>query len=279
MVGNESLQTGNVTEDRLIQLIQRAKKSSHARHDCGKLGRLAVDIRGLSRLSTSSLRISWPYWGGTDASTAVDQTIDFYGRLRQAYPGKRIVIAEFGWPSAGYNFHNANPGTIEQAMIVRDFANWAQAYGIDYNIIEGIDQPWKTTEGGVGPYWGLLDTSHHPKFAWSGPITDSDYMERAGFAVLLGVLLSLPILAIAGVTATQAAMLGICANLLGAWVTAIIAFWKGHYFVTGAALALGLGVVLLMPLIAIALSRLDEIAAIACSAIAAGRSQCARDRS
>ena len=81
--------------------------------------------------------------------------------------------------------------------------------------------------------------------------------------MLLGVLLSLPILAIAGVTVTQAAMLAVCANMLGAWLTAIVAFWNGHYFVFGSAFALGLGALLLMPLIAIALSRLDEIAAIA----------------
>ena len=81
--------------------------------------------------------------------------------------------------------------------------------------------------------------------------------------MLLGLLLSLPILAIAGVTCSQALMLAASANVVGAWFAAIVAFWKGHYFVPGAAFALGLGVVLLVPLVAIALSRLDEIAAIA----------------
>ncbi len=50
---------------------------------------------------------------------------------------------------------------------------------------------------------------------------------------------------------------------VGAWFAAIVAFWKGHYFVPGAAFALGLGIVLLVPLVAIALSRMEEIAAIA----------------
>ena len=56
-------------------------------------------------------------------------------------------------------------------------------------------------------------------------------------------------------------MLAVSANVVGAWFTAIVAFWKGHYFVPGAAFALGLGIVLLMPLVAIALSRIEEIAA------------------
>ena len=51
--------------------------------------------------------------------------------------------------------------------------------------------------------------------------------------------------------------------MIGAWAAAIIAFWKGHYSVPGAAFALGLGMVLLLPLLAIALARIEEIAAIA----------------
>src|SRR6202034_3617566 len=176
--------------------------------------------------------------------------------------GKRIVIAEFGWPSAGYNFHNSDPGQMAQAQILRDFVTRAEAYGIDYNIVEGIDQPWKTMEGGVGPYWGLFDASHQAKFEWTGPITDPDYLKQAGLAVLLGVLLSLPILALSGATVTQAALLAVSANIVGAWFTAIVAFWKGHYYVWGAAFALGLGIILLIPLVAIAMARLEEIAAI-----------------
>ena len=53
------------------------------------------------------------------------------------------------------------------------------------------------------------------------------------------------------------------ANLAGAWFAAIVAFWNGHYFVWGAAFALTLGVALIIPLVAIALARIDEIAAIA----------------
>ena len=94
-----------------------------------------------------------PYWEGFSEAQAVDQAVLIYDKLRQAYPGKRIVIAEFGWPSAGYNMKNANPGRIEQAVALRDFVSRADAYGIDYNIVEAIDQPWKIFEGGVGPYW------------------------------------------------------------------------------------------------------------------------------
>ena len=78
------------------------------------------------------------------------------------------MIAEFGWPSAGYNLKAANPGRIEQAKVLRDFVARAEAMGIDYNIVEAIDQPWKIFEGSVGAYWGMFDTSRQAKFSWSG---------------------------------------------------------------------------------------------------------------
>ena len=263
VVGNETTLRAEMSVDDLIKLIQQVKRQSPVPVTTGEIWTVWIDHPELASAVDFIAAHILPYWEGFDASRAVDHTIEFYDKLRQMHPGKRIVIAEFGWPSAGYNFHQAEPGRFEQAMVIRDFVNRAQAYGIDYNIVEAIDQPWKTMEGGVGPYWGLFDASRQAKFPWTGPITDPDYVKQAGLAVLLGVLLSLPILALSGATVTQAALLAVSANIVGAWFTAIVAFWKGHYFVWGAAFALGLGIVLLIPLVAIAMARLEEIAAIA----------------
>ena len=263
VVGNETLLTEVISADALVKLIREVKQSSPVPVTTGEGWDTWIQHPELVSAVDFIAAHILPYWGGTDAAHVVDQTIEHYDHLRRLYPGKHIVIAEFGWPSAGYNNLGANPGRLEQAAVIRDFVSRANAYGIDYNIIEGIDRPWKTAEGGVGPYWGLLDASGHAKFSWTGPITDPDYIKRAGLAVLLGLLLSLPILAIRGVTLRQALTLTIAANVAGAWLAAIVAFWNGHYFVWGAAFALGLGTILLMPLIAIALARVDEIAAIA----------------
>ena len=263
VVGNETTLRADMSFPDLIKLIQRVKRSSPVPVTTGEIWTVWIDHPELASAVDFIAAHILPYWEGFDASRAVDHTIEFYDKLRQMHPGKRIVIAEFGWPSAGYNFHDATPGRIAQAMVLRDFVTRAQAYGIDYNIVEAIDQPWKTMEGGVGPYWGLFDTSRQAKFSWTGPISDPDYAKRAGLAVLFGLLMSLPILALAGAGGTQALMLAVSANAVGAWFAAIVAFWKGHYFVPGAAFALGLGIVLLVPLVAIALSRLEEIAAIA----------------
>ena len=60
--------------------------------------------------------------------------------------------------------------------------------------------------------------------------------------MLIGVLLSLPILTLAGATVGQAALLAAAAHAVGAWFAILFAYWNGHYFVPGAAFAFGLGV-------------------------------------
>jgi cellulose synthase/poly-beta-1,6-N-acetylglucosamine synthase-like glycosyltransferase/exo-beta-1,3-glucanase (GH17 family) len=204
-----------------------------------------------------------PYWEGVPANEAVQKTIDYYKELRDAHPGKRIVIAEFGWPSAGYNTHAADPGRAEQAMVLRDFAAQAEARGIDYNLFEAFDQPWKINEGSVGAYWGLFDASQQAKFAWTGLVSDANHWRLASLAVLLGLLLSIPILAKTRTTVAEVATLAAAANAVGAWFATVFAFWNGHYFVMGAAFAFGLGVLLLIPLVFIALARVEEIATLA----------------
>ena len=203
-----------------------------------------------------------PYWDRTTAPQAVEHTLEVYNKLRKMHEGKRIVIAEFGWPSGGYNRQESEPGRMEQATITREFVSRAEGLGIDYNVIEAFDQPWKNFEGSVGSYWGLFDATRTAKFSWTGPILNPDHQKLAAVAVATGVLVSLPILAMAGATLAQVLMLAFASHLVGAWVATVFDYWNGHYFVWGAAFAFFLGVILLVPLVAIALSRVSEIASI-----------------
>ncbi len=280
VVGNEAILRGDKTFDQLIELIRRVKRVSPVPVTTGEtwdvwLGVTSPDAspeaakeaaeKAPQLASTVDFIAAHvlPYWQGLPANKAVDEAISRYDQLRRAYPGKRIVIAEFGWPSAGYNYLKADPGRVEQATVLRDFTARAEAYGIDYNLIEAFDQPWKTNEGSVGAYWGVFDASRQAKFAWTGLVSDPDYGKVAGLAILLGLLLSLPILAKTRVTTGEATTLAIAANGVGAWFAVVFAFWNGHYFVPGAAFAFTLGILLLVPLVFIALARVEEIAAVA----------------
>jgi cellulose synthase/poly-beta-1,6-N-acetylglucosamine synthase-like glycosyltransferase/exo-beta-1,3-glucanase (GH17 family) len=248
---------------RLIKLIQRIKKSVNVPVTTGEIWNIWRDHPQLANSVDFIAAHVLPYWENFSHKQAVDQAVAMFQLLRDQFPGKRIVIAEFGWPSAGYNLRNANPGLFEQASVLRTFVGRAEAIGMEYNIVEAIDQPWKFNEGGVGPYWGILNAAREPKFAWTGPVEDPAYWKLMGIALLVGVLMSLPILRLVQPTVMQALMLSAAANGVGAWVATVFAYWTGHYFVWGSAFALILGLTLLVPLVLIAMARIEEIAAIA----------------
>jgi exo-beta-1,3-glucanase (GH17 family)/glycosyltransferase involved in cell wall biosynthesis len=263
VVGNETIYRGEQKVDGLIELIKKVKKSVNVPVTTGEIWNIWRDNPELASSVDFIAAHVLPYWENFSDKQAVDQAVDRYQLLRNQFPGKRIVIAEFGWPSAGYNLRNADPGTFEQAVVLRNFVARADAIGMEYNIVEAIDQPWKFFEGGVGPYWGILNAERQPKFAWTGPVVNANYWKLAIIAVLVGILMSLPILRLEGATAMQALLLSAAANGVGAWVATVFAYWAGHYFVFGSAFALILGLILLVPLVLIAMARIEEIAAIA----------------
>ena len=194
VVGNETIFRGEQKIDDLIELIKQVKKSVNVPVTTGEIWNIWRDNPELASSVDFIAAHVLPYWENFTSKQAVDQAVAMFQLLRDQFPGKRIVIAEFGWPSAGYNLRNADPGPFEQASVLRNFVTRAEAIGMDYNIVEAIDQPWKFFEGGVGPYWGILDASREPKFAWTGPIVNENYWKLAAIALLVGILMSLPIL-------------------------------------------------------------------------------------
>jgi exo-beta-1,3-glucanase (GH17 family)/cellulose synthase/poly-beta-1,6-N-acetylglucosamine synthase-like glycosyltransferase len=263
VVGNETIYRGEQKVDDLIELIKRVKKSVNVPVTTGEIWNIWRDYPQLAYSVDFIAAHVLPYWENFTDKQAVDQAVAMFQLLRDQFPGKRIVIAEFGWPSAGYNLRNAVPGPFEQASVLRNFVTRAEAIGMDYNIVEAIDQPWKFFEGGVGPYWGILNAAREPKFSWTGPIVNPDYWKLATIALLVGILMSLPILRLPQPAVMQSMLLSAAANGVGAWAATVFAYWAGHYFVFGSAFALTLGLILLVPLVLIAMARIEEIAAIA----------------
>jgi exo-beta-1,3-glucanase (GH17 family)/cellulose synthase/poly-beta-1,6-N-acetylglucosamine synthase-like glycosyltransferase len=263
VVGNETIYRGELKVDDLVEMIRRVKRQVSVPVTTGEIWNIWRDFPVLASSVDFIAAHVLPYWEDYPVNEAVFQAVDRYELLRRLFPGKRVVIAEFGWPSAGYNLRRSNPGLFEQAATLRDFVTHAEKIGMEYNIVEAIDQPWKFFEGGVGPYWGILNASREPKFPWAGPIVNESYWKEASIALLVGVLMSLPIFRLKRPTVLQTLVLATAASAVGAWIANIFAYWNGHYFVFGSAFALTLGCILLLPLIFIAMARIEEIATIA----------------
>ncbi len=110
-----------------------------------------------------------PYWESPyytpqiSVSNAAAHVIGRLRHLRNLYPGKRIVLGETGWPTAGQTLGAAVPGLEQQHRFLADFRRMAEADGFEYFFFEACDEGWKGAEGDVGPHWGLLDSDRRLK--------------------------------------------------------------------------------------------------------------------
>jgi cellulose synthase/poly-beta-1,6-N-acetylglucosamine synthase-like glycosyltransferase len=187
-----------------------------------------------------------------------------YEDLRAAFPGKRIVIAEFGWPSQGYNNKDADAGPALQATVIGDFIAEANRRGIAYNVIEAIDQPWKGAEGSVGAYWGLLDAARHPKFTIEGGAGNDRYRSRAILAIALGLAISVVASSLTGrpTTFAHALAVAVAGQSLAVGVAMAALYPFENYLNAGSATAWMIGIVLMVPLTAMTLIKVHEVAEI-----------------
>jgi cellulose synthase/poly-beta-1,6-N-acetylglucosamine synthase-like glycosyltransferase/exo-beta-1,3-glucanase (GH17 family) len=263
VVGNETIFRHEHTAAELAEIVRRVKRDSPVPVATADHWKAFLDHPELVDAVDQVFAHIIPYWEGLPKKSAVKGSLAIYDRLRAAYPGKKIVIGEFGWPSAGHNFEGAVPGPFSQAGLLRDFVAEANALDIDYNIVEAIDQPEKIFEGNVGPYWGILDASLRPKFAWTGPLVDTDYWKAALLAVLVGSLFSISILALPGATISQAAVLAGADHLIGDWFAGVQVYWHDHYLLHGEVITFAIALPLLGLLAPIVLFRVHEMTTVA----------------
>jgi exo-beta-1,3-glucanase (GH17 family)/glycosyltransferase involved in cell wall biosynthesis len=136
-----------------------------------------------------------PYWEGIPAESAVDYALDRLAEVQARFPKMPIVIGEVGWPSQGSTQGLAKASPQHQAAFIREFVQRAAILGLDYYLMEAIDQPWKRLqEGKAGGHWGLWDTSRSPKFSWVGPINPDHHSRLVAIgASVVGLALALPV--------------------------------------------------------------------------------------
>ncbi|WP_329741692.1 glycoside hydrolase family 17 [Dyella sp. A6] len=133
-----------------------------------------------------------PYWENDPVSPehAVRHVADVYARIQRAFPGKRVMIGETGWPSEGRPRGAAVPSVVNEARYLREFLAYAAKVKMPYNVIEAFDQPWKRVqEGTVGGYWGIFDAHARPKFPMRGPVTEDPDWWLGWLAAAAGALL------------------------------------------------------------------------------------------
>lgn len=114
-----------------------------------------------------------PYWEDTPMGLdqAVSHVLSIHGQLRQAFGAQPVWVAETGWPAAGRQRGPAVPGPQEQAQFLRELRDRTAASGIEFNVIEAFDQPWKRRfEGAMGGAWGVADAQGRLRDRGRGPL-------------------------------------------------------------------------------------------------------------
>jgi exo-beta-1,3-glucanase (GH17 family)/cellulose synthase/poly-beta-1,6-N-acetylglucosamine synthase-like glycosyltransferase len=192
IVGNESLLTGNLTVEQLIDYLKELRRSVRVPVSTAEPWHIWMRFPELARNVDYVAVHLLPYWEGIPSEQAIDYAFERFEQVKARFPNKHVVIGEIGWPSRGdrhtYRGGTATASPVEQARFMREFLARAKGQPIDYFVMEAIDQPWKANnEGRVGAYWGLYNADRTPKFDLAGPVSpDTNWEIKAVAASVLG---------------------------------------------------------------------------------------------
>jgi len=246
VVGNEVLLRGEMSAENLAATIRTVKARVPVPVTYADVWEFWLRNRALAGAVDFITIHILPYWEDDPipASAAAAHVDSIRRRVAEAFPGKEIMIGEFGWPSEGRMREGALPSPINQARVIQELLALGKRENFHVNLIEAFDQPWKRTlEGTVGGHWGLFDDANRDfKFAWGAPVSNHPHwpwQAAAGviFAALIffsaaiarGGLVSPPAsIAIAAIAIVGGGMIGWTAenvplesNGIGAWTRSL----------------------------------------------------------
>ena len=108
---------------------------------------------------------TYPVWENRPIDEGLAYTVENIQGVRQALPGKQIVILEAGWATAATEF-GERANEADQARYFNELGNWAAANNMTVFFFEAFDEPWKGDENdplGAEKHWGLFFVDRTPK--------------------------------------------------------------------------------------------------------------------
>ena len=165
-VGNEVMLREDLTEDQLIDYIERAQDAVPG---------IPVGTVDAYFLFENHPRVAaacdlllvncYPFWESCPAEYALLYMKEMYRRAQAVSDGKKVIISETGWPTVGSPFGGAVP-SYDNALeyFIRTY-QWAHEDGIEIFYFSSFDEAWKVgAEGDVGAYWGIWDKDGKLKY-------------------------------------------------------------------------------------------------------------------
>lgn len=165
-VGNEVMYREEMEESELLEYILRVKE---ALPDT-PVGYVDAYYEFTNRPAIAEacdviLANCYPYWEGCHIDYALLYMKQMYYQAKQAAKGKKVIITETGWPSEGDPLGVAEPGYENALKYFINAQRWSQKEDIEMFYFSAFDEGWKVgTEGSVGAFWGLWDSTGKRKF-------------------------------------------------------------------------------------------------------------------
>jgi glucan 1,3-beta-glucosidase len=179
IVGNEVLLRGEMAAPDLVRTIREVKAQVAMPVSYADVWEFWLRHRDVANAVDFVTIHILPYWEdfpipAHDAAAHVDA---IHARMVAAFPGKDVLVGEFGWPSAGRMREGALPSPVNQARTMHEVVDHSRRGNYRVNLIEAYDQPWKRQlEGTVGGHWGLFDAyRRQAKFAWGGLVSNHSH--------------------------------------------------------------------------------------------------------
>ncbi|WP_338832517.1 glycosyl hydrolase family 17 protein [Bradyrhizobium sp. 27S5] len=161
VVGNEVLLRKEMSASDLAALIRSIKAQVSVPVTYADVWEFWLSNRELSDVVDFVTIHILPYWENIPipAERAAAHADEIRRQIAAVFPGKEILIGEFGWPSEGRMRESALPSRTNQARVVAEVLDLARREHFRVNLFEAYDEGWKREiEGTIGGTWGLFDS-------------------------------------------------------------------------------------------------------------------------
>ena len=165
-VGNEVLYREELTEQELLEYIQRVKKLLPG-VPVGYVDAYYEFVRRPAITEACDVLFinCYPFWEGCHIDYSLVYMKNMYFSVLNVARGKRVIISETGWPDRGIAFEASEPSTENALRYFINTQKWSFEENIEIMYFSSFDETWKIEkEGDVGAFWGLWDKDGNLKY-------------------------------------------------------------------------------------------------------------------